>query len=107
MALAHRITLANIHLAYAPSRCPPAQKTNTFVVFHAPLTHCGTTVQVGAGTRGRGAVGAVGHAPGKPSASCLLPQVTGRQLIYENQLESDIDIQKGPQGSVTRDSSFQ
>ncbi|XP_040860094.1 zona pellucida sperm-binding protein 1 [Ochotona curzoniae] len=78
MALAHRITLANIHLAYAPSRCPPAQKTNTFVVFHAPLTHCGTTVQV-----------------------------TGRQLIYENQLESDIDIQKGPQGSVTRDSSFQ
>lgn len=34
------------------------------------------------------------------------PQVVGEQLIYENQLVSDIDVQKGPQGSITRDSVF-
>uniref|UniRef100_G1T9Y8 Zona pellucida glycoprotein 1 n=1 Tax=Oryctolagus cuniculus TaxID=9986 RepID=G1T9Y8_RABIT len=77
MALAHRITLANVHLAYAPTRCPPAQKTSAFVIFHVPLTHCGTTVQV-----------------------------LGSQLFYENQLVSDIDVREGPQGSITRDSSF-
>nr|XP_004667623.3 zona pellucida sperm-binding protein 1 [Jaculus jaculus] len=77
MALAHRITLDNVHLAYAPTRCPPTQKLNAFVVFHVPLTLCGTTVQV-----------------------------VGDHLIYENQLVSDIDVQNGPQGSITRDSIF-
>ncbi|XP_029423047.1 zona pellucida sperm-binding protein 1 isoform X1 [Nannospalax galili] len=77
VALAHRVMLDNVHLAYAPTRCPPTQKTSTFVIFHVPLTFCGTTVQV-----------------------------VGKQLIYENQLVSDIDIQKGPQGSITRDSTF-
>nr|XP_020031776.1 zona pellucida sperm-binding protein 1 [Castor canadensis] len=77
MALAHRITLANVHLAYAPTRCSPTQKTRDFVIFHVPLTHCGTTVQV-----------------------------VGNQLIYENQLVSDIHVQEGPQGSITRDSTF-
>ncbi|XP_046300473.1 LOW QUALITY PROTEIN: zona pellucida sperm-binding protein 1 [Marmota monax] len=77
MALARRIALANIHLAYAPASCPPTQETSAFVVFRVPLTHCGTTVQA-----------------------------VGNQLIYENQLVSDLDIQKGPQGSITRDSTF-
>ncbi|XP_007943214.1 zona pellucida sperm-binding protein 1 [Orycteropus afer afer] len=76
-ALAHRITLARVHLAYAPTSCPPAQKTDAFVVFQFPLTHCGTTVQV-----------------------------AGNQLIYENELASDIDVQIGPRGSVTWDSTF-
>ncbi|KAM9658839.1 zona pellucida sperm-binding protein 1 [Trichechus inunguis] len=76
-ALAHRITLANVHLAYAPTSCAPAQKTDAFVVFRFPLTHCGTTVQV-----------------------------AGNQLIYENQLVSDIDVQMGPRGSITWDSTF-
>ncbi|KAM6158168.1 zona pellucida sperm-binding protein 1 [Rhynchocyon petersi] len=77
-ALAHRITLANIRLAYAPtSSCPPAQKTAAFVVFRFPLAHCGTTVQV-----------------------------AGNQLVYRNQLVSDLDIRVGPRGSVTWDSSF-
>ncbi|XP_047374137.1 zona pellucida sperm-binding protein 1 isoform X3 [Sciurus carolinensis] len=77
MALARRITLANIHLAYAPTHCPPTQKTSAFVVFRVPLTHCGTTVQT-----------------------------VGSQLIYENQLASDLQVQKGPQGSITRDGTF-
>nr|KAF6439567.1 zona pellucida glycoprotein 1 [Molossus molossus] len=77
MALAHRITLAGVHLAYAPTRCSPTQETGSFVVFHFPLTHCGTTVQV-----------------------------VGNQLIYENQLVSDIEVQTGPRGSITRDSTF-
>lgn len=34
------------------------------------------------------------------------PQVVGDQLIYENQLVSGIDVQQGPQGSITRDSVF-
>ncbi|XP_003419548.2 zona pellucida sperm-binding protein 1 [Loxodonta africana] len=76
-ALSHRITLANIHLAYAPTSCPPAQKTDAFVVFQFPLTRCGTTVQV-----------------------------VGNQLIYENQLVSNIDVQMGPRGSITWDSTF-
>ncbi|XP_058545164.1 zona pellucida sperm-binding protein 1 isoform X2 [Neofelis nebulosa] len=76
-ALAHGITLANIHVAYAPTRCSPTQDTGSFVVFQFPLTHCGTTVQV-----------------------------VGNQLLYENQLVSDIDVQMGPQGSITRDGAF-
>ncbi|XP_019609545.2 zona pellucida sperm-binding protein 1 [Rhinolophus sinicus] len=76
-ALAHRVSLAGIHLAYAPTGCSPTQETGSFVVFHFPLTHCGTTIQV-----------------------------IGNQLIYENQLVSDIDVQMGPQGLVTRDGTF-
>ena len=102
MALTHRITLANIHLAYAPTSCSPTQHMEAFVVFYFPLTHCGTTMQVGAGTTGWGLVP---HQ--KASPSCLFPQVAGDQLIYENWLVSGIHIQKGPQGSITRDSTFQ
>uniref|UniRef100_A0ABI8AM17 Zona pellucida glycoprotein 1 n=1 Tax=Felis catus TaxID=9685 RepID=A0ABI8AM17_FELCA len=76
-ALAHGITLANIHVAYAPTSCSPTQDTGSFVVFQFPLTHCGTTVQV-----------------------------VGNQLLYENQLVSDIDVRMGPQGSITRDGAF-
>ncbi|XP_075831098.1 zona pellucida sperm-binding protein 1 isoform X1 [Microtus pennsylvanicus] len=76
-ALTHRVMLNNVHLAYASNGCPPTQKTSAFMVFHVPLTHCGTTIQV-----------------------------VGEQLIYENQLVSNIDVQKGPQGSITRDSVF-
>ncbi|VTJ57389.1 Hypothetical predicted protein [Marmota monax] len=100
MALARRIALANIHLAYAPASCPPTQETSAFVVFRVPLTHCGTTVQVG----GRTWAGAISP-PGGPH-SLSPPQAVGNQLIYENQLVSDLDIQKGPQGSITRDSTF-
>ncbi|KAM5317316.1 zona pellucida sperm-binding protein 1 [Glossophaga mutica] len=76
-ALAHRATLANVHLAHAPASCSPTQETESFVVFHFPVTRCGTTVQV-----------------------------AGNQLIYENQLASVIDVQRGPQGSITRDGTF-
>ncbi|XP_046926699.1 zona pellucida sperm-binding protein 1 [Lynx rufus] len=76
-ALAHGITLANIHVAYAPTSCSPTQDTGSFVVFQFPLTHCGTTVQV-----------------------------VGNQLLYENQLVSDIDVRMGPRGSITRDGAF-
>lgn len=57
-ALAHRVSLAGIHLAYAPTGCSPTQETGSFVVFHFPLTHCGTTIQVG--------MGAVGWRPALP-----------------------------------------
>uniref|UniRef100_A0A2K6S9P3 Zona pellucida glycoprotein 1 n=1 Tax=Saimiri boliviensis boliviensis TaxID=39432 RepID=A0A2K6S9P3_SAIBB len=43
-----------------------------------PLTHCGTTVQL-----------------------------AGDQLVYENRLVASIHIQKGPQGSITPDSTVQ
>ncbi|XP_052618834.1 zona pellucida sperm-binding protein 1 isoform X1 [Peromyscus californicus insignis] len=76
-ALTHKVILNNVHLAYAPSGCLPTQKTSAFVVFHVPLALCGTTIQV-----------------------------VGEQLIYENQLVSNIDVQKGPQGSITRDNVF-
>ncbi|XP_058383378.1 zona pellucida sperm-binding protein 1 [Diceros bicornis minor] len=76
-ALAHSFTLADVRLAYAPASCSPTQETRSFVVFHFPLTHCGTTVQV-----------------------------VGSQLIYENQLVSDMDVRVGPQGSITRDGTF-
>lgn len=39
--------LDNVYLAYAPNECPPIQKTSAFVVFHVPLTLCGTAIQVG------------------------------------------------------------
>lgn len=45
-ALTHRVMLNNVRLAYASNGCPPTQKTGAFVVFHVPLTLCGTTVQV-------------------------------------------------------------
>ncbi|XP_012580611.1 PREDICTED: zona pellucida sperm-binding protein 1 [Condylura cristata] len=77
-ALAHRVSLDNIRLAFAPRGCARAQETGSFVAFRFPLTHCGTTLQV-----------------------------VGDQLIYENQLVSDPDVQVGPQGSITRDGTFQ
>lgn len=43
--------LDNVHLAYAPNGCPPTQKTSAFVVFHVPLTLCGTAIQVGVDLR--------------------------------------------------------
>ena len=46
-ALTHGVLLDNVHLAYAPNGCPPTQKTSAFVVFHVPLTLCGTAIQVG------------------------------------------------------------
>ncbi|XP_004770521.3 zona pellucida sperm-binding protein 1 isoform X1 [Mustela putorius furo] len=76
-ALAHGITLANLHMAYAPTGCSPTQETGSFVVFRFPLSHCGTTAQV-----------------------------AGNQLVYENQLVSDIEARTGPQGSITRDGTF-
>uniref|UniRef100_A0A673TY48 Zona pellucida glycoprotein 1 n=1 Tax=Suricata suricatta TaxID=37032 RepID=A0A673TY48_SURSU len=76
-ALAHGITLANIHVASAPASCPPTQDTGSFVVFQFPLTHCGTTLQV-----------------------------VGNRLLYENQLVSDLDVCTGPQGSITQDGAF-
>ncbi|KAK2100390.1 Zona pellucida sperm-binding protein 1 [Saguinus oedipus] len=71
IALTHRITLANVYLAYTPTSCSPTQDTDAFVVFQFPVTHCGTTVQV-----------------------------AGDQLVYENWLVASIHIQKGPQGSI-------
>jgi hypothetical protein len=48
----------------------------------------------------------LGVSPTPREPHSLPPQVVGEQLIYENQLVSDIDVQKGPQGSITRDSAF-
>ncbi|XP_039109471.1 zona pellucida sperm-binding protein 1 [Hyaena hyaena] len=76
-AVAHGITLANIHVASAPTSCSPTQDTGSFVVFQFPLTHCGTTLQA-----------------------------VGNQLLYENQLVADIDVRLGPRGSITRDGAF-
>uniref|UniRef100_A0A8C3T501 Zona pellucida sperm-binding protein 1 n=1 Tax=Chelydra serpentina TaxID=8475 RepID=A0A8C3T501_CHESE len=74
---AHPIILDSVRLAYAQAGCDPIWMTEAFVVFRFPLTQCGTTVQV-----------------------------IGDKLIYENQLISGIDIQTGPRGSITRDSTF-
>uniref|UniRef100_A0A8C8S6U4 Zona pellucida sperm-binding protein 1 n=1 Tax=Pelusios castaneus TaxID=367368 RepID=A0A8C8S6U4_9SAUR len=73
----HPIILDSIQLAYVQTGCSPVRMTEGFVIFHFPLAQCGTTVQL-----------------------------VGNKLIYENQLISGIDIQPGPDGSITRDSTF-
>ncbi|XP_074854660.1 zona pellucida sperm-binding protein 1 [Carettochelys insculpta] len=73
----HPIILDSVRLAYAQTGCEPIQKTEAFVIFRFPLMQCGTTAQV-----------------------------TGDKLTYENQLISGIDIRTGPDGSITRDSTF-
>ncbi|KAG6921924.1 zona pellucida glycoprotein 1 [Chelydra serpentina] len=73
----HPIILDSIRLAYAQAGCDPIRMTEAFVIFRFPLMQCGTTVQV-----------------------------IHDKLIYENQLISGIDIQTGPDGSITRDSTF-
>ncbi|XP_070813408.1 zona pellucida sperm-binding protein 1 [Pituophis catenifer annectens] len=75
--LDYPIILESVKLSYAQAGCSPVRKTESFLVFRFPLTQCGTTVQV-----------------------------TGGKLIYENQLVSGLDILKGPDGSITRDSTF-
>ncbi|XP_020831804.1 zona pellucida sperm-binding protein 1 isoform X2 [Phascolarctos cinereus] len=72
-----QVGLQNIKLAYASGGCTPTQRTGNFVVFHFPVTQCGTTIQL-----------------------------ANNQLVYENQLVSDIDVQTGPAGAITRDSTF-
>lgn len=47
----------------------------------------------------------VSSTAGEPH-SLPLPQVVGKQLVYENQLVSNIEVQTGPQGSITRDGVF-
>ncbi|ELK26882.1 Zona pellucida sperm-binding protein 1 [Myotis davidii] len=83
------------------------EDTGAFIVFRFPFTHCGTTVQAGAGR----VWGGVGGAWGLSGCLGVLtplspPQVAGNQLIYENQLVSDVDVQVGPRGAITRDGSF-
>ncbi|XP_039393163.1 zona pellucida sperm-binding protein 1-like isoform X3 [Mauremys reevesii] len=73
----HPIILDSVRLAYAQTGCDPIRMTEAFVIFRFPLMQCGTTVQV-----------------------------IHDKLIYENQLISGIDIQTGPDGSITRDSTF-
>uniref|UniRef100_A0A2K5D3X2 Zona pellucida glycoprotein 1 n=1 Tax=Aotus nancymaae TaxID=37293 RepID=A0A2K5D3X2_AOTNA len=80
IALTHRITLANVHLAYIPTSCSPTQDTDAFVVFQFLLTNCGTTVQVGVGTTA---------------------------ISSHRWLATSNHIRKGPQGSIKRDSTFQ
>ncbi|XP_026575933.1 zona pellucida sperm-binding protein 1 [Pseudonaja textilis] len=75
--LDYPIILESVRLSYAQADCSPIRKTESFLVFRFPLTQCGTTVQV-----------------------------TGGKLIYENQLVSGLDILKGPDGSITRDSTL-
>uniref|UniRef100_A0A8C3IUR2 ZP domain-containing protein n=1 Tax=Chrysemys picta bellii TaxID=8478 RepID=A0A8C3IUR2_CHRPI len=70
----HPIILDSVQLAYAQTGCDPIRMTEAFVIFRFPVMQCGTTVQV-----------------------------TGDKLIYENQLISGIDVQTGPDGSITRD----
>ncbi|XP_074087476.1 zona pellucida sperm-binding protein 1 [Macrotis lagotis] len=72
-----QVSLKSIKLAYASGDCTPTQRTENFVVFNFLVTQCGTTIQL-----------------------------VDNQLIYENQLVSDIDIQTGPEGAITRDSTF-
>ncbi|NWY07307.1 ZP1 protein, partial [Nothoprocta ornata] len=69
--------LDSVRLASDEGHCEPAKVTESFVMFHFPVTECGTTVQV-----------------------------IEDRLIYENQLISTIDVQPGPRGSITRDSIY-
>ncbi|XP_015718619.1 zona pellucida sperm-binding protein 1 isoform X1 [Coturnix japonica] len=69
--------LDSVRLASTQPGCQPTQTTDAFVLFHFPVTQCGTTVQV-----------------------------MEDRLVYENQLISTIDVQPGPRGSVTRDSVY-
>ncbi|CAM5149328.1 unnamed protein product [Natator depressus] len=73
----HPIILESVRLAYDQAGCDPIRMTEAFVIFRFPLMQCGTTVQV-----------------------------IHDKLIYENQLISGIDIRTGPDGSITRDSTF-
>ncbi|XP_038261987.1 zona pellucida sperm-binding protein 1-like [Dermochelys coriacea] len=73
----HPIILESVRLAYAQAGCDPIRMTEAFVIFRFPLMQCGTTVQI-----------------------------IGDKLIYENQLISGFDIWTGPEGSITRDSTF-
>ncbi|KAK9410234.1 zona pellucida sperm-binding protein 1 [Crotalus adamanteus] len=75
--LDYPIILESVKLSYAQAGCGPVRKTESFLVFRFSLTQCGTTIQV-----------------------------TGDKLIYENQLVSGLDILRGPDGSITRDSTF-
>ncbi|NXL37310.1 ZP1 protein, partial [Glaucidium brasilianum] len=69
--------LDSVRLASGQAGCEPLRVTETFVMFHFPVTQCGTTVQV-----------------------------IEDRLIYDNQLISTIDVQGSPRGSVTRDSIY-
>ncbi|NXK14879.1 ZP1 protein, partial [Herpetotheres cachinnans] len=69
--------LDSVRLTSTQAGCEPVRVTDTFVMFHFPVTQCGTTVQV-----------------------------IEDRLIYENQLISTIDVQGSPRGSITRDSTY-
>ncbi|NXG67238.1 ZP4 protein, partial [Hemiprocne comata] len=72
------IILDSVQLASGQSTgCVPVMKNNVFAVYQFPLSACGTTFQV-----------------------------TGDQIIYENELVASRDVMTANLGSVTRDSTF-
>ncbi|NXC04016.1 ZP4 protein, partial [Orthonyx spaldingii] len=72
------IVLDSVQLASGHSTgCVPVLKNNAFVVYQFPLSACGTTFQV-----------------------------TGDQVVYENELVATRDMKTRSFGSVTRDSIF-
>ncbi|XP_051822870.1 zona pellucida sperm-binding protein 1 [Antechinus flavipes] len=77
MTSAKQVSLESIRLAYASDGCAPTQRTRDFVVFRFLVTQCGTSTQL-----------------------------VNNQLVYENQLVADVGIQTGPEGAITRDSTY-
>ncbi|XP_052583326.1 zona pellucida sperm-binding protein 4 [Peromyscus californicus insignis] len=70
--------LDSLHLVFrSDSGCDPVMATPTFVLFHFPFTSCGTT-----------------------------RQITGDQVVYENELVATQDVRAWDNGSITRDSIF-
>ncbi|XP_074128792.1 zona pellucida sperm-binding protein 1 [Sminthopsis crassicaudata] len=77
MTSAKQVSLESIRLAYASEGCAPTRRTQDFVVFRFLVTQCGTSTQL-----------------------------VNNQLVYENQLVSDMGVQTGPEGAITRDSTY-
>ncbi|KAK7820059.1 hypothetical protein U0070_022591 [Myodes glareolus] len=72
------LRLDSLHLAFrSDSGCDPVMATSTFVLFQFPFTSCGTT-----------------------------RQISGDQVVYENELVATQDVRAWGSGSITRDSIF-
>lgn len=119
--------LDSVRLASSQAGCEPLHVSEAFVMFRFPVTHCGTTVQVGRENPGEppGCSQSLQTFRIKDSCTCCLQpqiltcvcprmfpipvfftQVVEDRLIYENQLISTIDVQGSPRGSITRDSVY-
>ncbi|KAA8590213.1 hypothetical protein FQN60_014147, partial [Etheostoma spectabile] len=82
------LDLESVTLLGRDPACSPVGTTSAFAIYQFPVTACGTVMT-------------------KDQITANLLQEEPGVIIYQNQMSSSYEVSVGPNGAITRDSSFQ